>query len=359
MMKGQDSDMAQSKVVGIRTADGTAKAGKRPSRFSNRKVDRAFYWMAVPAALIFTLFLYVPFLQGVAYSFTNSQGYGRFSWIGFKNYGALFRDGRVGHAYLFTLLIAILITLLVNFIALFISVALNGKIAFKNGFRVIYFIPYTLSVLVIGYVFKYIFMTPLPALGKALGISWLSQSLLTSEHYAWIPIVFLSVWQAVAYSTLIYLAGLQTIDSEVYEAASIDGANEWQKFWRITFPLDWPILHHQPCADSEECLQHLRPGGGSDRRRARFQDRNSHLPHLQGRPYRRRVRLPDSQRGHVLHRPGCDRIHPAGHFQKRGEDLRWHRQRLCNRRHRHNQQKEGEGGIGDPRDRTSRGSTGG
>lgn len=242
MMKGQDSDMAQSKVVGIRTADGTAKAGKRPSKFSNRKVDRAFYWMAVPAALIFTLFLYVPFLQGVAYSFTNSQGYGRFSWIGFKNYGALFRDGRVGHAYLFTLLIAILITLLVNFIALFISVALNGKIAFKNGFRVIYFIPYTLSVLVIGYVFKYIFMTPLPALGKALGISWLSQSLLTSEHYAWIPIVFLSVWQAVAYSTLIYLAGLQTIDSEVYEAASIDGANEWQKFWRITFPLIGPFF---------------------------------------------------------------------------------------------------------------------
>lgn len=242
MMKGQDSDMAQSKVVGIRTADGTAKAGKRPSRFSNRKVDRAFYWMAVPAALIFTLFLYVPFLQGVAYSFTNSQGYGRFSWIGFKNYGALFRDGRVGHAYLFTLLIAILITLLVNFIALFISVALNGRIAFKNGFRVIYFIPYTLSVLVIGYVFKYIFMTPLPALGKALGISWLSQSLLTSEHYAWIPIVFLSVWQAVAYSTLIYLAGLQTIDSEVYEAASIDGANEWQKFWRITFPLIGPFF---------------------------------------------------------------------------------------------------------------------
>lgn len=242
MMKGQDSDMAQSKVVGIRTVDGTAKAGKRPSRFSNRKVDRAFYWMAVPAALIFTLFLYVPFLQGVAYSFTNSQGYGRFSWIGFKNYGALFRDGRVGHAYLFTLLIAILITLLVNFIALFISVALNGRIAFKNGFRVIYFIPYTLSVLVIGYVFKYIFMTPLPALGKALGISWLSQSLLTSEHYAWIPIVFLSVWQAVAYSTLIYLAGLQTIDSEVYEAASIDGANEWQKFWRITFPLIGPFF---------------------------------------------------------------------------------------------------------------------
>ena len=222
-MKGQESDMKQSK---------SGRGGH-----SRRKVDRAFYWMAVPAALIFALFLYVPFFQGVAYSFTNSQGYGKFSWIGFKNYGALFQDARVGHAYIFTFLIAIVITVLVNFIALFIAVALNGKIAFRKGFRAIYFIPYTLSVLVIGYVFKYIFMTPLPALGRALHIGWLSQSLLTSERYAWVPIVFLSVWQAVAYSTLIYLAGLQTIDAEVYEAAAIDGANAWQSFWKITFPL--------------------------------------------------------------------------------------------------------------------------
>ncbi|MEK0307268.1 carbohydrate ABC transporter permease [Bifidobacterium favimelis] len=207
-----------------------------------RKVDRAFYWMAIPAAVIFAVFLYLPFLQGVAYSFTNSQGYGRFSWIGLKNYAAIFRDGRVGHAYLFTLMISILITVLTNFLALFLSVVLNGRIAFKKGFRAIYFIPYTLSVLVIGYVFKYIFMTPLPKLGRALHIGWLSQSLLTSEHYAWVPIVFLAVWQGVAYSTLIYLAGLQTIDPQVYEAASIDGANAWQCFWKITFPLVGPFF---------------------------------------------------------------------------------------------------------------------
>ena len=97
-------------------------------------------------------------------------------------------------------------------------------------------------MLVIGYVFKYIFMQPLPELGKALGIGWLSESLLTSERYAWIPIVFLAVWQGVAYSVLIYLAGLQTVDSEVYEAAAIDGVNAWQKFWKITFPLIGPFF---------------------------------------------------------------------------------------------------------------------
>ncbi len=201
-------------------ATATKTAAKKPAKkkvsaFSTRKVDPAYYWMVVPAAIIFAFFLYLPFLDGVKYSFTNSQGYGDYKFIGLKNYIALFQDNRVGHAYLFTFLIAILITVLINVIALFLSVLLNSKIAFKNGFRAVFFIPYTLSVLVIGYVFKYIFMNPLPELGKALGIKWLSTSLLTNEQLSWIPIVFLAVWQGIAYSVLIYLAGLQTIDDEI------------------------------------------------------------------------------------------------------------------------------------------------
>ena len=242
-------------------ATATKTAAKKPAKkkvsaFSTRKVDPAYYWMVVPAAIIFAFFLYLPFLDGVKYSFTNSQGYGDYKFIGLKNYIALFQDNRVGHAYLFTFLIAILITVLINVIALFLSVLLNSKIAFKNGFRAIFFIPYTLSVLVIGYVFKYIFMNPLPELGKALGIKWLSTSLLTNEQLSWIPIVFLAVWQGIAYSVLIYLAGLQTdsmpselddisrkiIQLEIEEAAAIDGVNAWQKFWKITFPLIGPFF---------------------------------------------------------------------------------------------------------------------
>jgi hypothetical protein len=90
-------------------------------------------------------FLYWPFIQGAAYSFTNSQGYGEFKWIGFKNYGAMFSDSRVRNAYLFTILIAIIITIGTNLLALLLSVMLNGKIAFKNGFRAVFFIPFTLG----------------------------------------------------------------------------------------------------------------------------------------------------------------------------------------------------------------------
>ena len=225
------------------TAKKSAKTSKnKVSKYSKRKVDPAFYWMTVPAVILVSIFLYWPFLQGAAYSFTNSQGYGNFKFIGLKNYIAMFQDSRVGHAYLFTILIAILITIGTNFLGMFLAVLLNSKIAFKNGFRAIFFIPYTLSVLVIGYVFKYIFMTPLPAIGQALHIDWLSTSMISNPDLAWFPIVFLSIWQGVAYSTLLYLAGLQTIDNEIYEAAAIDGVNAWQNFWQITFPLIGPFF---------------------------------------------------------------------------------------------------------------------
>ena len=220
-----------------------AKATKKKvSRYSTRKVDPAFYWMTVPAAILVAIFLYWPFLQGAFYSLTNSQGYGTWDFIGIKNFVAMFSDSRVGNAYIFTIVMAVVITIGQNFLGLFLAVLLNSKIAFKNGFRAIFFVPYTLAVLVIGYVFKYIFMVPIPEIGQALGIDWLSTSLLTNPDLAWFPIAFLSIWQGVAYSTLLYLAGLQTIDTEVYEAADIDGVNAWQRFWLITFPLIGPFF---------------------------------------------------------------------------------------------------------------------
>ena len=220
-----------------------AKATKKKvSRYSTRKVDPAFYWMTVPAAILVAIFLYWPFLQGAFYSLTNSQGYGTWDFIALQNFIAMFSDSRVGNAYIFTIVMAVVITIGQNFLGLFLAVLLNSKIAFKNGFRAIFFVPYTLAVLVIGYVFKYIFMVPIPEIGQALGIDWLSTSLLTNPDLAWFPIAFLSIWQGVAYSTLLYLAGLQTIDTEVYEAADIDGVNAWQKFWQITFPLIGPFF---------------------------------------------------------------------------------------------------------------------
>ena len=91
---------------------------KRVSAFSHRKVDPAYYWMTVPAMILFMVFLYWPFLRGVMYSFTNSKGYGKYKWIGLTNYKAMFQDERIGRAYLFTFFIAIVVTILVNLLSM-------------------------------------------------------------------------------------------------------------------------------------------------------------------------------------------------------------------------------------------------
>jgi raffinose/stachyose/melibiose transport system permease protein len=208
-----------------------AKAG------GGRKLPRAFYLMVAPAVVLFFVFHTVPVLQGIYYSFTDSPGYGPYKFVGVKNYIALFSDPRVLHAYWFTFLIAGMATVAVNIVALAIAVWLNGHIKWKTTLRGVYFIPNVLAVLVVGYIFNYLFQNSLPFLAGKLGIDFLSTSLLTKASTAWIAIVILAVWQAAAFNIIIYIAGLQTVPAEVYEAADIDGASPWRQFTSITFPL--------------------------------------------------------------------------------------------------------------------------
>jgi raffinose/stachyose/melibiose transport system permease protein len=204
---------------------------------SRKRTSRAFYWMVLPAAALFAVFHTVPVLQGAFYSLTDSPGYGSWNFVGLSNYVALFTDDRVRAAYLFTFQFALVSTVLVNVIALALAVGLNGRIRFKNALRGAYFVPNVLAILVVGYVFNYLFSNSLPSIAAALGIEALSTSILADPDLAWIGIVVLAVWQAVAFNIIIYIAGLQTVPVELYEAASIDGAGPWRRFRSITFPM--------------------------------------------------------------------------------------------------------------------------
>jgi raffinose/stachyose/melibiose transport system permease protein len=86
------------------------------------------------------------------------------------------------------------------------------------------------------------FANSVPVLGEKLGIGWLSTNLLANEDLAWVAILTVAVWQAVAFNIIIYLAGLQTIPAEVYEASKVDGAGPWRQFRSITFPLIMPFF---------------------------------------------------------------------------------------------------------------------
>ena len=200
-------------------------------------VPRTIWAMVVPAFVLFFVFHTIPVLTGIFYSFTNYAGYGEWGFVGLDNYVNLFRDERVFGAYRFTFLFALVSTVLVNVIALVIAVGLNARIKLKTTFRAIFFMPHVLAILIIGYVFNYMFANSLPYIADRMGITALSTSILANEDLAWVGVVILAVWQAAAFNIILYLAGLQTIPTEVYEASDLDGATPTQQFFRITFPL--------------------------------------------------------------------------------------------------------------------------
>ena len=207
------------------------------ARSSFARTPRTFYWMVVPAVVIFFGLHTVPVLSGMFFSLTNYAGYGTWDFVGLSNYVNLFQDDRVLNSYGFTFGFAIVSTVLVNVIALAIALGLNSKIKFQSAFRGVFFIPYVLAILIIGYVFNYLFANSFPAIFTALGMPGLATNLLASPDWAWVGIVITTVWQAAAFNVILYLAGLQTISADLYEAASIDGASGWRRFRSITFPL--------------------------------------------------------------------------------------------------------------------------
>lgn len=203
---------------------------------------RTFLLMTIPVVALFFCFNTLPLLKGVMYSFTNFKGFGSYDWVGFRNYMDLFQDVRVGNSYWFTFKLAIVTTIVVNVISLLLAMALNSKIRAKSFFRGAYFLPNILGALVVGYIFNYFFTYILPAVGEMIGWETISSSLLSSKNLAWIAIVIVCAWQAIAMNTIIYISGLQTVPEDVYEAGAIDGATGWNKFKNLTFPLILPFF---------------------------------------------------------------------------------------------------------------------
>ena len=204
--------------------------------------SRTFMAMSLPVIIIFFCFHTIPLFCGFFYSLTNSKGFGVYDIIGLKNYIKLFHHANILNAYAFTFKFAIVTTILVNVVSILLALGLNSKIHFKSTLRGLFFIPNILGGLIVGYIFNFLFTFVVPAVGEKLEIGWLSASILGSPKTAWIGIVICVAWQSIAFNTIIYISGLQTIPQDVYEAGEIDGAAGWKRFWKITFPLISPFF---------------------------------------------------------------------------------------------------------------------
>src|ERR1700676_5380146 len=199
-------------------------------------VAPAYLFMIIPAILLFTFFIIFPAVDGMFYSFTNYVGYGTWYFIGFANFQAAFADPNIRDSYGFTLLFAVVATIVVNLIAMLLALALNSKIRWQTGFRALFFMPMVISGLVISYVFTFIISNSVPIIAGEIHFTPFTSSLLSNQSLAWLGVVFVAAWQAIPGAIIIFLAGLVAIPTEVYEAASIDGASAWTKFRHMTFP---------------------------------------------------------------------------------------------------------------------------
>lgn len=200
--------------------------------------------MTAPALIVILLFVEIPFLMSILYSFTKWNGLDKaVKWIGLSNYAELLTtDPGLGSAMIFTLLFTVLAVAATNVIALLFAVILDMNIRGKNVLRAAFYIPNIISLIIIGYVWRFIFSRGFDSFGALTHLGIFQLSWLGDPHLTFVSVVFVTVWQSIGFYMVIYIAGLQTVPREQLEAAVIDGAAPVARFFRITLPLILPSV---------------------------------------------------------------------------------------------------------------------
>jgi len=197
-----------------------------------------------PILIIYTLLFMFPFLQGVYYSFTNWTAIApSYEFIGLQNFREMFTlDEYFVNSLNRTFFIALINVIFTNVLAMLFAVALTTSFRYNNGWRAAIFLPNVISMVVSGFIWKFMFSEILPKLGELTGIEFFSSGWLSDPKIVVYSIVIVSVWWGLGYIMTIYIAGLQGIDSAIIEAADIDGCSAWQSFFKIKLPSMLPIV---------------------------------------------------------------------------------------------------------------------
>ncbi|MBQ8617055.1 MAG: sugar ABC transporter permease [Clostridia bacterium] len=210
---------------------------------SLRKQQLQYLSLVLPGMIIFTIGLIVPMFLSFYYSLTSWNGMTvEKPFIGFDNYVKLVSDPYARSAWWFTIRFTIWNTIIQNVAAIFMAVALDSGIKGQKIMRTIFFVPCLISAVVVGFVWLKLYGNVLPALFKLMGLKSSLAMLLGKEETVLAGLLIANNWQWIGYWMLIYLAALQSIPSDLYEAAKVDGANAVRQFINITLPMLAPAL---------------------------------------------------------------------------------------------------------------------
>ncbi|MGP3535946.1 carbohydrate ABC transporter permease [Microbacterium sp. RD1] len=201
--------------------------------------------MAGPAVLFFVGFVIVPVIMAAYYGFFRWAGYGPATdFVGLKNYVTIFTDPNFQAALLHNGFIVVMSLVLQGPIAILLALLLNRRMRGQSVIRVLIFVPYVIAEVVVGTGFSLLLATKGAANGalENLGLGFLTADWLSDPAIAIWTLMAILTWKYVGFAVILFLAGLQGIPEELYEAAAIDGATYWQIQRRITLPLLAPTL---------------------------------------------------------------------------------------------------------------------
>ena len=211
-----------------------------------------FKILNIPAIILFVVVILVPFIMGVAYSFTAWRGSyfkGSEHWygalVGFKNYIKVFHSQKFITSFIYTIKFTAVAVVIKNIVSLGMALMVRKVGKGKGFFRTVFFFPNLLGGLAMGFIWSFIFQKvySLMLFGEEspIHIPFLCD-MLQDPNKAVFAMAIMATWQTAGYLMLIYLNGLNNIPEDLYEAASIDGATAWQKFRHITVPMLMPAF---------------------------------------------------------------------------------------------------------------------
>ena len=211
------------------------RTGTRASR------KYAHLWFVAPGLIFFLAFMIYPAIFAVYVSMTGWTGLGNdFPWVGFDNFIQALTTWPLYRAAINNGIMFISILIFQHTVGLFLAVQLNAKPRFMEFYRAVLFLPVIISLVATGFIWTLMLSPHIgfinPVL-KDIGLGFLAKNWLSDPNLALGTVIFVSCWQALGWSIVLYFAGLQGIPEELTQAAQVDGASAWQVFWRVTFPL--------------------------------------------------------------------------------------------------------------------------
>ncbi|WP_405082749.1 carbohydrate ABC transporter permease [Paenibacillus chitinolyticus] len=205
------------------------------------KTIHAWAFLA-PAGILLLLFSIFPSAAALYLSFTSYNVFEPMEWVGLANYQTLMQDAEFWRAMFNTFYYWILVTPALVILPVFLAILVNQGLTGVKVFRLIYYFPALVSVVVTAFLWGWMFQSEgifnyMLSLFGAEPVKWL-----TSKYFVMPSLAIVTVWQGLGYYMLFYLAGLQAVPEDLYEAAELDGAGFWSKHVRITFPMLKPVI---------------------------------------------------------------------------------------------------------------------